>query len=186
METAQPISRTYSKIHWNRVILLVSSTILFLLVSAGFACFFALGYVREGNHFKESNCMFDNCNSTATVCGTVCDDNCATIICVNSIMDLYLVSDKTRKRGNYTVETDLYVCNLDVLNNPYSCDRLLGGTTITCYYDDRNVEGTLRLYDGYYVPGAYSAGVILLPVALFFSFVFFIWSVLYCFCRCTY
>ena len=142
----------------------ILSAFIFLLASlAGLGCFIGFGYVSEQNHFKSGICTFDSCNSTTTICGTSCNHaTCNTQVCVESTMNLYLTPDNKVVRNNYTVETTLYLCNLDILNHPYPCDQILGGSKVPCYYDDRNPQDTLRLYDEYDIGGGYVAGLVLL------------------------
>lgn len=166
-----------------KLILFASSVTLFLSSLAGLGFFIGFGYVSEQNHYKSEQCGFENCNSTATVCGTSSNNGLSnTKVCVESTMTLYLLSEKRYRVENYTVETTLYVCNLDILVHPYPCEQILGGSIVTCYYDDRRINETLRLYKGYYVPGGYIAGLIILPQLVAVSFLLLIASMCYQIC----
>jgi len=167
----------------SKSIILIGLIVWFFISLAGLGFYIAFAYVREDNHLKGGHCTFDDCNSTANICGSSCSKSaCNTAVCVESTMNLYLISDMNIKKNNYTVQTTLYVCDLTVLNNPPSCTKLFNGGVLPCYYDDRKASESLRLFHEYLVPDKYTSGLIVLPVMVGVAFFILVFYMFYLFC----
>lgn len=97
-----------------------------------------INYFDEKEHFKESMCKINNCTSYMSTCCGEGVNSC--YVCYNILLEYELLLNNITKNGS-GVFTDKNICSLNSIN---------------CYYDDRDIKNSLRLWNPYQINNSYN------------------------------
>ena len=118
----------------------------------GFTYFVKLKYVDEIPHFKESMCKINNCTSYMSTC-------CGNGIRINSCSVCY----------NVLLKYELFLDNKNITKNGsgvVASKDLCSWESIYCYYDNRDLENSLRLWTPYEIKHNIMFGIVMLSFLL--------------------
>ena len=132
------------------VILIIEGLILWMIIQNGFLPLI---------HWHSGNCQIVSCKSETPLCSD--------ITCSDIIVAVYaLVLDNSTSQYEVTYEFENLACA--TLNNG----------SIPCYYDDRNINGTLSLAPSHYPDSNSSIALILVGVVFMVTLIFCVASLI--------
>ena len=130
--------------HKKRVIFASVVTFIMILLTIGLALTIRYGYLDGAEHYKGSQCSINNCSMSEINC-TSNDNNPNNYnICYNIIINYSLVLKNTNNSDNIYTKI-----SQTTSRNPRFCKHIDWIGDAQCYYDDRDIFDSLRLWEKY-------------------------------------